>query len=283
MSHLTPVSGGLAFSTLGWPGVTLGELIALTGSTGINGLEMRAAADEAVSVSMPDRERRIVRNRLVDAGIVPIAVSSYVSLAEEREARGADSVLADLEAHLRLAADLGARGVRVFVNDPTGESKTTTSGERRAIERLLAASGLSAQLGVDVLIETHDSHSTGARVAALLHEAAADGPLPHVRVIWDVAHSWSAGEEISHTFELLRDRLSHVQIKDVRSRSVPDPVRLGAGMFPMTDLVAVLAREHWHGWASLEWERKWHPELPPLQEALQVARSWAHALLATVA
>ncbi|MGG2474197.1 sugar phosphate isomerase/epimerase family protein, partial [Rhizobium sp. BR5] len=25
---------------------------------------------------------------------------------------------------------------------------------------------------------------------------------------------------------------------------------------------------------SLEWERHWHPELPPLEDALMAARNW---------
>ena len=49
----------------------------------------------------------------------------------------------------------------------------------------------------------------------------------------------------------------------------------GAGEFPMAPLRAVLAAEY-AAVVSLEWEKLWHPYLPPLDEALAVAsrRGW---------
>jgi sugar phosphate isomerase/epimerase len=49
----------------------------------------------------------------------------------------------------------------------------------------------------------------------------------------------------------------------------------GTGVFPMAALRAALAGGY-SGPLSLEWERQWHPELPPLDLALRAAaeRAW---------
>lgn len=50
----------------------------------------------------------------------------------------------------------------------------------------------------------------------------------------------------------------------------------GQGEFPMPALRRVLEAGGYAGVLSLEWERMWHPALPPLDEALAAAAaaSW---------
>jgi hypothetical protein len=44
----------------------------------------------------------------------------------------------------------------------------------------------------------------------------------------------------------------------------------GEGEFPMASLRAILQAE-FYGTVSLEWEKLWHPYLPPLENALTAA------------
>jgi sugar phosphate isomerase/epimerase len=50
----------------------------------------------------------------------------------------------------------------------------------------------------------------------------------------------------------------------------------GAGNFPMSDLLGRLEADGYAGPLSLEWGRKWHTYLPPLNDALEAAtaQSW---------
>ena len=72
----------------------------------------------------------------------------------------------------------------------------------------------------------------------------------------------------------------HVHVKDSVSRpSARHPytyVLPGDGEFPAAPLFAELRAGGFDGPVSLEWERMWHPYLPPLDEALRVAgaRGW---------
>jgi sugar phosphate isomerase/epimerase len=218
-----------------------------------------------------------MREDFARAKLTVLALGSYVRLcAEDFEAQRDD-----LRDQVILASRIGARGVRVFMNDPRpagAPDAPLTEGENRAIRMLAAVEALCVASGVRVLIETHDSHSRASRLARVLSTASIGG---HVGALWDAAHTWSNGEGLEESFTMLNPWLSYLQIKDVASVREPVPVDLDTGEFPIGELLAVLEQHGWHGWISLEWERAWHPELPPLEEALDKLDTWAPSLRST--
>jgi len=267
----------LAFSTLGCPGAPLDHVLKLAQSNNIVGLELRTA-DEFTHTGLTAAERRALRARIDDAGLEILAINSYVKLCAVEEQ--------PLEAHLQLAADLGARGVRVFPGDepgtatspasgdslPTSEAPgdSPTAGEIRALDRVT-----TAPREVAILLETHDSHSSGRKMAVLCGLLDAEVPRHNAKVIWDSAHTWSQGETPAESFDLLKPWIDFVQIKDEDSAKDYKPVPIGAGDYPIDQLLqAVQGTEYW---LSLEWELKWHPHLPPLDEALPATWNWISA------
>jgi sugar phosphate isomerase/epimerase len=262
----------LAFSTLGCPGAPLDHVLSLAQSNNISGLELRTADDEFTHVGLTAAERRTLRSRIEDAGLEILAVNSYVKLCAVEEQ--------PLEAHLELAADLGARGVRVFPGDEVPEpghpthsdaaDDSPTAGEIRALDRVT-----TAPTDVRILLETHDSHSAGARMAALCKLLDAEAPAHNAKVIWDSAHTWSHGETPAEALELLKPWIDFVQIKDEDSSAGYKPVAIGAGDYPIAELLNVLQGSDY--WLSLEWELKWHPHLPSLDEALPATWNWISA------
>jgi sugar phosphate isomerase/epimerase len=259
----------LAFSTLGCPGAPLDHVLELAKGNDISGLELRAADDEFTNTGLTAAQRRELRTRIEDAGLEILAVSSYVKLCAVEEQ--------PLEAHLELAADLGARGVRVFPGDPdpgpdaaAGTADGPSTGEIRALDRVT-----SAPRDVHILLETHDSHSAGRKMAALCTLLDTNVPGHTTKVVWDSAHTWSHGETPAEAFELLKPWIEFVQIKDSDSAQSYRPVAIGTGDFPIQDLLETLKGTDYP--LSLEWELKWHPHLPPLEETLPAARAWTTA------
>ncbi|TDD23798.1 sugar phosphate isomerase/epimerase [Kribbella turkmenica] len=254
-----------AFSTLGCPGAPLDHVLKLAKGNDISGLELRAADEEFTNTGLTFAQRRELRTRIEDAGLEILAISSYVKLCAVEDQ--------PLEAHLELAADLGARGVRVFPGDPDPGSGTPdgpSAGEIRALDRVT-----SAPTETRILLETHDSHSAGAKMAALCRLLDTDVPGHHVKVVWDSAHTWSHGETPARAFDLLEPWIEFVQIKDTDSRQNYRPVAIGTGDFPIQDLLATLSGTGYP--LSLEWELKWHPHLPPLEETLPATQAWITA------
>ncbi|MFI7059965.1 sugar phosphate isomerase/epimerase family protein [Kribbella sp. NPDC050124] len=249
-----------AFSTLGCPGASLDHVLELAKSNEISGLELRAADEEFTNTGLTPAQRRELRSRIEDAGLEILAVSSYVKLCAVEDQ--------PLEAHLELAADLGARGVRVFPGDDgEGTADAPSAGEIRALDRVT-----SAPTDSQILLETHDSHSAGRKMAALLTRLDTDVPGHNAKVIWDSAHTWSHGESPAESFALLKPWLEFVQIKESDSKQQYRPVAIGTGDFPIRDLLTTLDGTDYP--LSLEWELKWHPHLPPLEEALPATQSW---------
>ncbi|WP_104088948.1 sugar phosphate isomerase/epimerase [Arthrobacter sp. GMC3] len=269
----------LAFSTLGCPGDTLRQVLELARVTGSSGVELRAGDAEIVHAGMNADQRGRVRSELTAGGVSVLALASYVRVCAP-EADGNDSVLAELLAAVDLAADLGATHVRVFPGAglPPHTPGTPLSAELIAADqlgaaRLNAAAGLARDRGVVLALETHDSHPRAADIKRILAHVDPGAP---VKVIWDLMHPWRHDEAPETTAALLADSLAYAQYKDgvrVPGTNTVELLLPGQGELPllaMQALVGGIARAHGdlNPWISLEWERAWHPELPPLRQAL---------------
>lgn len=207
-----------AFSTLGVPGMPVPEVLRLATGAGYQGVELRAHPEEPVHPLLGARERAAVRGQFADAGVEILAVAGYAQVAAARDAAGEEELAQELAELVRLAADLGAPYVRVF---PGGGDRPAAEADADAARRLAAVAPLAAERGVRVLMETHDSHGTGAAAARVL------GLVGHRRVgaLWDVLHSWLGGEEPVDTHAALAPHLGYVQVKDVASAEDRTPSR----------------------------------------------------------
>jgi sugar phosphate isomerase/epimerase len=102
-------------------------------------------------------------------------------------------------------------------------------------------------------------------------------------VIWDVGNAYAAGELPAETWPRLGGRLAYVQVKDgVGQGAAWRLTALGAGHVPLAEALALLRRgpQPYTGALSLEWERAWHPELEPAEQALPKGLGLLRRLLA---
>ncbi|MEV6971272.1 sugar phosphate isomerase/epimerase family protein, partial [Hamadaea sp. NPDC051192] len=150
-----------------------------------------------------------------------------------------------------------------------GASAPGNDADQRAVARLRTIADRLPD-GVQIWLETHDSHPRGVDVARILGQVDDD----RVRAIWDVLHPWRVGEPLTVSLAALHPYLAHVQVKDVLSATERTPLPLGQGTVPLRDALELLRRAAYPGWLSLEWESKWHPEAGPLREALIASRAW---------
>ncbi|MEU4142824.1 sugar phosphate isomerase/epimerase family protein [Streptomyces parvulus] len=244
-----------AFSTLGCPDATVEEVVALARAGPCAGVELRCAPGQLAEPGMPADHARALAARLSGAGLGVVCLASYVRVADDTP--GVDE---DLVRHLRLAAALGAGGLRVF-----GGGTGRPHGRRaRAVRRLARAASLATDLAVPVVLETHDEFPTGESVADVLDAVGS----PAVGVVWDAVNPWRAGEDPAGTAAALAPWLRHVQLKDVAAPADLRPVLPGHGVLPLAEVMTELRRLAYRGPVSLEWERAWYPEAAPLDEAL---------------
>jgi sugar phosphate isomerase/epimerase len=275
----TTASTRLTISTLGAPDESLETVLGWLSDAGIRAIELRLSAGEIADPGMTQRERGELRRRLDDAGVAVSGIASYVRAASDAND---EMVTAALAHALGFAADLGAPVVRVFPGAPTKPSSYDRVPELaedaevvadRAARRLDSVTGIAEELGVRPLLETHDSHPRGEDIARILERTSGA-----VGAVWDLMHPWRVGEPLARTWELLspwlRDDRGGVQVKDARLPEDATPVAIGAGTLPVDEFGRLLRDEGFVGTVCLEWERKWHPAAPRLDEALRSTVPW---------
>ena len=171
--------------------------------------------------------------------------------------------------YLPWAEAAGVPWLRVFDGGQTGDA-----GEiARAAETLATWQDEKQKNGwqTELLIETHDALVTSPRLEALFAAA------PKAHLLWDSHHTWKkGGEDLATTWRTVAAHTAHIHVKDSISRPSSDGcaytyVLPGEGEFPMQSLQKLLEASAYTGHMSLEWERLWHPYMPPLDSALVAA------------
>ncbi|MGW4630538.1 sugar phosphate isomerase/epimerase family protein, partial [Streptomyces rubiginosohelvolus] len=152
----------LAFSTLGVPGTPVAEVVRLAAGNGYQGVELRVHPEEPVHLGLSSLERADVVEAFKAGGVEILTLAGYVQVAAEGDD---EPVLAELSELVKLARDLGASYVRVF---PGGGDQEQAEADATAARRLGAAAPAAADMGVTILLETHDSHRAGLDVARVV-------------------------------------------------------------------------------------------------------------------
>jgi len=278
MSSLDTLRPSIAFSTLACPEWAPDEVVARAAAFGYDAIEWRGGPEGHVSPSWSARQRAELRSRTAAAGVGALAVTSYAAFVSPDAAVRAANI-ADLVAHLELAADLGAPFVRAFAGEREDDAPSATL-RGRARDALLLAAETAATLGVDIVVEPHDDHVRAELVAELL--AAVDHP--RVGCLWDPVNAWEAGEDPEVGAALLGPWIRYAQLKDAAGTgSTWRLTPIGEGEVPLLAGLRALSRRGPLPPLCVEWERAWHPELTPAADALGPALIAVRALARAVA
>ena len=77
---------------------------------------------------------------------------------------------------------------------------------------------------------------------------------------------FTTGRDFLPLYRELYPHIRHIHFKDcTKDRRLVLP---GEGDIPLSDILKQLQRDRFDGCISLEWERKWNPDLPPIKQAL---------------
>ena len=253
----------IAFSTLAFPDATLAAAASAGRRWGYSGIELRLIDGELIDPAMSATRRARVRRILAAAGLPVVAVDSSIRLTAEDPGP-------ELHRFLQLASDLAAPLVRVFGGalDPPLARRDRLRHAARVLEEAVP---LAARLGVAIGVETHDAFSASSVVAELLALLSEDGVPPDlVGAVWDSHHPHRVGETPAEVYANLSPRILLAQVKD--ARRAPDGewqlVLLGAGEVPVREMLGLLTAGGYPHWISVEWEKRWHPEIEAPEVAL---------------
>jgi sugar phosphate isomerase/epimerase len=248
----------IAFSTLAFPDATLAAAAEAGRRWGYAGIELRLIDGELIDPAMSAARRAQVRQTMAAAGLPVVAVDSSIRLTGPEPGP-------QLRRFLQLASDWQAPLVRVFGGEL--DAGPARRERLRAAARVLeAAVPLAGRLGVAIGVETHDDFSASSVVTELLALVPSD----LVGAVWDSHHPHRMGETPAEVYANLGPRILLAQVKDARSTAGGQwqLVPLGTGEVPVRDMLGLLAARGYPHWISVEWEKRWHPEIEKPEVAL---------------
>lgn len=251
----------LCFSTLGCTGRSMDEILALCKKYGIGKLEFRGVGGVLDNRQIPDFSDENIEKtkaKMAEAGVRPLVLGTSCSFHDPAKLEGA---LEEGRACIDVARKLGAGGIRVFGNRM---GKNPSESVARVCEALGALCGYAGDSGVKVLLEVHGDFNTES---ALRPVCDALSGCPDFGLIWDVGHTADGyAEKQMDFYECFAPLIRHVHMKDQRGGVLCLP---GDGDIDCRAIADGLLEAGYDGAFSLEWEKKWHPELPPMEDALE--------------
>ena len=264
----------LAFSNLAAPSWSIERVAEEATRLGYDGVELRLLNGEVID---PVRDRSAVRSAagvLRGAGLDICAFDSSCRFNFDDPAERERQVQ-DLLHWIDLSQELAVPIVRIFggaASDPAAVDDEVSNGW--VAQALAAAAPQAEQAGVTVALETHDAFSSARRVEEVLRVVDSS----RVGALWDSHHPYEMGETPEEVVALFGTRLAHVHVKDAR-RVAPGSaawqlVLLGEGEVPVRGQLDALRASGYDGYVSVEWEKKWHPDLPDPEVALPQHIAW---------
>ena len=253
----------LASSTLGCPDWSFDEVMDRYAEYGFEGVEIRGIDGE---MEAPKIARFFPENLqgTLDAmkahGLKFVSFGTSVCLHAKENREELVKYISDTA---EVCARVGIPAIRVFgdkIADEAGASREMAIA--RIIGNLSAICDAAAEKGVMINLEVHGTVNSVQNLAPILEGVR---HISNFGIIWDVEHSdKTTGDDYREFYELIRPYLRHVHFKDYH-RATPDRsfvlCEIGEGDIPLKSIVKTLKDDGYDGYISLEWEKKWHPEL----------------------
>ncbi|MGI6112680.1 MAG: sugar phosphate isomerase/epimerase family protein [Mahellales bacterium] len=247
----------ICFSTLGCPDWSWSEITSTAKDFGYDGIEVRGIGKELyVPRARPFHQNRIdkTKARLVDMGLKISCLTSSCLLGDK--ARNEQSYNEGKD-YIDLAARLEVPYIRVLGD---GRPQPSSAVDQDNVIYMLKRLGDYAEgKGVTVLIETNGIYAESRVMEALMK----DVDHSNVAVLWDIHHPFRFyGEPVEETHGRLKDYIKHVHLKDsVMGDNGLTYCMMGRGDVPIDKGIALLKKDGYSGYISLEWVKRWYISL----------------------
>jgi len=247
----------LAFSTLGCPSWSWEQILTFAKEQAFDGIEIRGiqealSAEEVHAVLMAnDRATKEFlqenSHELVCLG-TSIAMHDRTNWKETREG---------FLKNVQTCCEFQIPAIRVFGNTIEEDPPVVINRVIEGLHELCSLSG-----GPSVYLEVHGDFNTIETLAPIVSEMQES----NFGIIWDVHHSDVVyGDEYVRFYEVIAPKIKHVHIKDYHRND--GLCLVGEGDIPLTSIIRRLTGDGYDGYFSLEWEKRWKPELQDPQIA----------------
>jgi sugar phosphate isomerase/epimerase len=252
----------LSFSTLGCPNWDFVKVIKKAKDYAFDGIEIRGSKDQLDVSKLPEftKRARETREKFADAEIELICFASSIRMAEPDQSKQ-NKHLDELKRYVEICFNFGTPFIRIFggeIGDLSWDQAVDEAAE--TLNRMIE---ITKDGNAKIVIETHDDWMAADHFKTLMENVNSE----KVGVLWDVNHPFIfIGEDPEETWEKLGKWIYHTHWKDSKIAIDTvmgfEPCLMGEGDLPHEQIYSVLVKGGYNGYLSLEWEKRWHPELP---------------------
>jgi sugar phosphate isomerase/epimerase len=250
----------IAFSTIVCHEYTLPQIAEAAKRHGYDAVELYGLEGQRVTPKVLAERIDDVKRDLKDVRVIAAHSWTYLDFRDDDEQRARAAIINQA---LEQAASLEIPLVKFFGQAPPPDLAPNDAYEVMAASAAPLARR-AAELGVTLMVETHDGLPRGADVKPLLDLVQE----PALGVLWDVFHPHRCGEDVAVTDELIGGRTAHVHLKDNLRRpgQYPDafkgwhPVPPGDGEVPNQEAVTLLHARGYRGFVAVDAERMWRAD-----------------------
>lgn len=278
----------IAGHTMGTPEYTLDEAVTLFSRLGFDGIEIiwdddyGCALRKNASLESLKKLKQSIRDSHLEVACLTPYMTEINSLNTEHVQRDVQDFMRCIE----VASELECPCIRVYGGSymPEQEANVRERKEQQLVESLQTLGQKAAKFGVVLVVETHFNTltCTAAETAQIIRQLNH----PNVKVLYDQPNLGFVGaEEYQEALELLEGLIKMVHVKDfifkdpdkraftasyvtnvkVSERIIRSRIP-GEGIVPWPEIISAFKAQHFDGWLSLEYERRWHPEDLPLAD-----------------
>jgi len=267
----------ISCTTLACPSWSLETILARFKQYGYDAVDFRGLGEELEIYRLPafSTEAAETAREIAKAGLEVSAFSSSARMFSPDPAER-EKHLAEVTRYARLCQTFAAPMIRIF-GGPIGATPLEDAIETAAatLREMARAVGEDVRLAV----ETHDAWIRTAPLAEVVKRV----DLPNVGVLWDLHHPYRlAGEPPQQTYDRICPYTIGTHVKDSRltADGKAEYCLPGEGDVPLAEMVALLKRGGYEGYLTLEWEKKWHPEIADPEVALPAYARYMRELIA---
>ncbi len=246
----------LSFSTLGCPRWNLNEVFTTAKDLELDGVELRGISDK---IYVPDFDAFSDENiektisLINNIGIEIPVIDSGATIADNKKAKESFVEACD---YINLASRLGVKYVRIM---GTGEPQITYGNFELGAKLFGLICEYASIFGVTPIIETNGKLAISSEMLSFIKLAGHE----NCGVLWDVHHTVQfAHETPQQTVDALGDYIRHVHVKDsvVKDGNIEYKM-MGHGEIPIPEAIKALQAIDFGGFVSLEWVKRWKPDL----------------------
>ena len=248
----------LSFSTVGCPDWSFDEIFAAAKDFGYDAIEIRGIENEIYAPKLSifsDFNIAATIEKFKSSGlfISMLASNAVIGMPTIAETGRREAI-----EYIELAGELGVPFVRILIS-PRPEADPVDMDCAASVYSQLC--DYAKGLGVTPLLETNGAFAKSCALADFMRTIQSENK----GVLWDINHPCRFfGESAKQTFENIGGLVKYLHIKDSTANPQTKKIEykmVGHGDLPIFEILQLMAGSGYSGALSLEWTKRWQPDL----------------------